>query len=58
MGEACRDCTVFDDSLAACRSAKAAGMRVVGVWDEYFNDNEAEMQRVCDRYIRGFGELL
>ena len=38
--------------------AKAAGMRVIGVWDAYFNDNEAEMQRVCDRYIRGFGELL
>ena len=58
MGVGCEDCTVFDDSLAACRSAKAAGMQVVGVWDAYFNDNEAEMQRVCDRYIRGFGELL
>lgn len=58
MGEACGDCTVFDDSLAACRSAKAAGMQVIGVWDAYFNDNEAEMQRVCDRYIRGFWELL
>lgn len=49
-----KDCTVYDDSLAACRSAKAAGMYVIGVWDEYFNDNEAEMQRVCDEYIRGF----
>ena len=58
MGVGCEDCTVFDDSLAACRSAKAAGMRVIGVWDEYFGGNEQEMQRLCDWYIRGFGELL
>lgn len=57
MGVKVEDCTVFDDSLAACRSAKAAGMRVIGVWDAYFNDNEAEMRALCDDYITGFDAL-
>lgn len=52
------ECTVFDDSLASCRGARAAGMRVVGVYDSYFAANEAEMRGFCDRYIRDFTELL
>lgn len=52
------DCTVFDDSLAACQGARAAGMRVVGVYDPYFNANAAEMETFCDQYIRSFEELL
>ena len=51
-------CTVFDDSLASCRGAHAAGMRVVGVYDSYFAAEEAEMRGFCDRYIRNFTELL
>ena len=53
-----RDCTVFDDSIAACRGAKSAGMQVVGVYDAYFHAEEAEMQAVCDRFIRSFEELI
>ena len=51
-------CTVFDDSLAACKGAKAAGMRVVGVHDAYFNREEQEMRTFCDVYIQSFEELL
>lgn len=52
------DCTVFDDSLAACQGARAARMRVVGVYDALFSQDEAEMRAYCDVYIKGFEELL
>jgi len=53
-----RDCTVFDDSIAACKGARAARMRVVGVWDDYFAADEKEMQGFCDVYVHSFEELL
>lgn len=52
------DCTVFDDSLAACRGARTARMRVVGVYDSLFAQDEAEMRSFCDVYIKSFEELL
>ncbi len=58
MGVSPSECTLFDDSVEACRSAKAAGMHVVGVHDPFFADTEAEMRQVCDDYIMGFGDLL
>ena len=52
------DCTLYDDSVEACRGAKAAGMHTVGVADPYFASTADEMARTCDRYISSFGELL
>ena len=52
------DCTVFDDSIAACRGARTARMRVVGVYDGFFSSDEPEMRSFCDVYIRSFEELL
>ena len=52
------DCTVFDDSLAACQGARLAKMRVVGVHDKFFNSTEKEMRSFCDVYIESFEELL
>lgn len=57
-GERPEDCTVFDDSLAACKGARAAKMRVVGVYDDFFAQDEREMRGFCDVYIRSFEELL
>ena len=51
-------CTVFDDSLAACRGARAARMRTVGVYDSYFARDEKAMRGFCDVYIKSFEELL
>ena len=51
-------CTVFDDSVAACRSAKAAGMKVIGIHDPFFHVSWETMQSVCDRAIKSFEELL
>ncbi len=58
LGVAPGECTIFDDSIAACRSARAAGMHVVGVYDEFFHVSWDEMQTVCHRCIRGFEELV
>ena len=51
-------CVVFDDSVAACRGAKAAGMKTVGVHDPFFAGTEGDMKTLCDRYITGWDELL
>ena len=52
------ECTVFDDSIAACRSAKSAGMKVIGVYDAFFHVSWEEMQSACDQTIKSFEELL
>ena len=53
-----KDCVLFDDSLSACKAAKAAGMTVVGVHDPFFKDSEPDMRELCDQYILGFDQLL
>ena len=58
LGVDVSECTIFDDSIAACRSARAAGMQVIGVYDEFFHVSWEEMQTVCHRCIRSFEELL
>ena len=58
LGVRPRDCVLFDDSLTACKAAKAAGMTVVGVYDDYFRDSAVDMRELCDQYIRNFGDLL
>lgn len=57
-GVSTEDCTLYDDSVEACRGAKVAGMRAVGVYDPFFAATETEMRAVCSRYIRSFEELV
>jgi HAD superfamily hydrolase (TIGR01509 family) len=57
-GVAPEDCTVFDDSLSACKGARAARMRTVGIYDDYFAQDEKELRGFCDVYIKSFEELL
>ena len=58
LGVSPSDCTVYDDSAAACRSAKAAGLHTVGIYDTYFHVSWEEMLSTCDRTIKSFEELL
>ena len=52
------DILFLDDNLNADITAKAAGMRVCGVFDESSADYVEQMQSVCDFYIYDFNELL
>lgn len=58
MGVPVEECTMFDDSISACRAAREAGMTVVGVHDPFFDDTQAEMRQVCHRYILNFEEMM
>ncbi len=51
-------CVFFDDSPAACASAKAAGLTVVGVRDDFFAGAEQEVRAASHRFITGFDQLL
>lgn len=57
LGVKPEDCVVLDDSPANCKSAMAAGMTAVGVYDDFFRDSEAEMRAVCRRYVTRLDEL-
>ena len=58
LGEETAGCTLYEDSPGVCRTAKAAGLTVVGVHDSFYAHYEDEMRSFCDRYIRSFTELL
>ncbi|MEG2175657.1 MAG: HAD family phosphatase [Oscillibacter sp.] len=58
LGVRPEDCTVFDDSLSACRGARSAKMRVIGVYDDFFAADEKELRGFCDVYLRSFEDLL
>lgn len=57
MGLECSECTVFEDSLFAAKSAKAAGCKTVGMYDDYTKEQFDELKKVCDKTIRSFTEL-
>jgi len=52
IGETC----VFEDSLTAIKTAKAAGMKAVGIYDRY-NYGQEELRQIADEYIAP-GETL
>ena len=58
LGAEPRQCVLFDDSLTACKAAKAAGMTVVGVYDPFFHASKPDMRELCDQFIGSFEELL
>ncbi len=52
------DCTVFEDSPQAARICRAAGFRVVGVYDGVCVNERAELKQLCDSFIDSFSELI
>ena len=58
LGVSPAECVFFDDSVKSCRAAKAAGLRVIGVYDPFFEGTADEMPQVCDRFIHSFEEML
>lgn len=57
MGVPVGEVWFLDDNLNADTTAKQAGMRVCGVYDESSKEYEGEMRAVADAYIYDFAEL-
>lgn len=51
-------CIVFEDLLPAVQGAKKAGMKVVGVYDEFSRDSHDDIKAVADGFIDDYGSLL
>lgn len=51
-------CLVFEDVITAAQTAKKAGMRVCGVYDERSRQYTTQLKETCDMYITGFNELM
>ena len=58
LGCSTNELTFLDDNLGACLAARAAGARVLGVFDPSSADSEDEMRKTLDGYVRTFSELL
>lgn len=51
-------CLVFEDVVVPAKSAKAAGMSVVGVRDDHKQQAREDLIEVVDRFVEGYDELL
>jgi len=49
-----KDTVVFEDSLHAIQTAKAAGFRVAGVYDPSSEENQEQIRSIADYYIRSY----
>ena len=58
LGEKGEACTLYEDSPGVCRTAKEAGLTVVGVYDPFYAHHEDEMRSFCNRHIKSFTALL
>ncbi|MBQ9974662.1 MAG: HAD family phosphatase [Oscillospiraceae bacterium] len=57
MGVPVNEVLFLDDNLNACKTAKRAGMRVCGVFDESSRDYMEDMKQETDHYIMDFRSL-
>ncbi len=58
LGTTVENCVFFDDNINADRTAKEAGMEVVGVYDDSSKDCTEEIKAVADHYIYKFDEIF
>lgn len=49
---------VFEDIPHAMQGARSAGMKVIGIWDEFTNLSEETASGLCDLYIKDYNELM
>ena len=58
LGCEASDITFVDDNINAVRTAKAAGVCSIGIYDPSGEDFIGEMKKDADRYVYNFEELL
>lgn len=58
LGAVPENTAVFEDSIHAVHSAKAAGFKVVGVYDPLCEDEFTEIKKYADMSVMSFTELL
>lgn len=58
LGVSPSDCTVFEDVLKGIVSAKNAGMKAVGVYDRYSDEDIVTIRTAADRFIFNFFEMM
>ena len=57
IGCSIEDVVFFDDNIGALKTAKQAGLTIVGVYDASAEDFTNEVKEVAYRYINSFSEL-
>ena len=58
LGTTPERCVVFEDALYSMESAKKAGCKVVAIEDDTARLQREAIQKVADRYITSYAELL
>lgn len=58
LGVSTADCVMVDDNVNVLKVAKGAGLRTVGVYDEFSRGMQDELRAVADEYILDFTGLL
>lgn len=54
MGVRVENAYVFEDAIHAAKTAKAAGFKVVGVYDSYSEKDQEELRKTADIYLTSF----
>jgi HAD superfamily hydrolase (TIGR01509 family) len=57
IGLSPRECAVYEDILIAIKSAKSAGMKVVGIHDDFSQGDMENIMEVADHYINQYDEI-
>lgn len=57
MGLELDEVVIVEDALYCVQTAKAAGLKVIGVKDYWPEEEEAQMKQLCDVYLEGVHQM-